>query len=65
MKKEQKEKELYFQPIGRTKGGWISSAEQRLDDALARARHAAPGADAPGADEPAAPSAADKDASSR
>ena len=41
------------------------SAEQRLDNALARARHAAPGADAPGADEPAAPSAADKDASSR
>lgn len=41
------------------------SAELRLDDALARARHAAPGADAPGADEPAAPSAADKDASSR
>lgn len=31
MKKEQKEKELYFQPIGRTKGGWISSAEQRLE----------------------------------
>lgn len=29
MKKEQKE--LYFQPIGRTKGGWISSAEKRLE----------------------------------
>ena len=29
MKKEQKE--LYFQPIGRTRGGWISSAEKRLE----------------------------------
>lgn len=29
MKKERKE--LYFQPIGRTKGGWISSAEKRLE----------------------------------
>lgn len=30
MKKEQM-KELQFQPIGRTKGGWISSAEKRLE----------------------------------
>ena len=29
MKKEQKE--LQYQPIGRTKGGWISSAEKRLE----------------------------------
>lgn len=29
MKKEQKE--LQYQPIGRTKGGWISSAERRLE----------------------------------
>ncbi len=29
MKKEKKE--LYFQPIGRTRGGWISSAEKRLE----------------------------------
>ncbi len=29
MKKEQKE--LHFQPIGRTRGGWISSAEKRLE----------------------------------
>lgn len=46
------------------------SAEQRLDDALARARRAPSEADAseaaaPNADEPAAPSASDKDASSR
>ncbi|MBR6817883.1 MAG: hypothetical protein IKM86_04710 [Acidaminococcaceae bacterium] len=30
MKKEQM-KELQFQPIGRTKGGWVSSAEKRLE----------------------------------
>ncbi|WP_444999810.1 Sec-independent protein translocase protein TatB [Halomonas mongoliensis] len=52
-----------------------SSAEQRLDDALARARRAPSEADAseagaseaaaPNADEPTAPSASDKDASSR
>ncbi|MDR5892160.1 Sec-independent protein translocase protein TatB [Halomonas mongoliensis] len=46
------------------------SAEQRLDDALARARRAPSEADAseaatPNADEPTAPSASDKDASSR
>ena len=29
MKKEQKE--LYFQPIGRTRGGWISREEKRWD----------------------------------
>lgn len=38
MKKEQKEKELYFQPIGRTKGGWISSAEKRLEVEMMVAR---------------------------
>lgn len=46
------------------------SAEQRLDDALARARRAPSEADAseaatPNADEPTAPSASDKDAFSR
>ena len=30
MKKEQM-KELQFQPIGHTKGGWTSSAEKRLE----------------------------------
>lgn len=30
MKKEQM-KELQFQPIGRTRGGWISSTEKRLE----------------------------------
>lgn len=42
------------------------SAEQRLDDALARARRSSSEAATPNADEPTAPSAAsDKDASSR
>lgn len=26
-----KEKELLFQPIGKTKGGWVSSAAKRLE----------------------------------
>lgn len=38
MKKEREQKELQFQPIGRTKGGWISSAEQRLEVEMMVAR---------------------------
>lgn len=38
MKKEREQKELQFQPIGRTRGGWISSAEQRLEVEMMVAR---------------------------